>query len=179
MIDMAREQRNIHLSGVAALAVVTATGAAFWIVWPGLFSLPGELAERLAFTLMCALPVWLSVLAAIIMVGLGRRTSPEDIAGAAAGPPSAKLALRLAFLRNTHEQAFIALGAWLALAVLATGPSLALIPAAAALFVAGRVLFLIGYRRRPTGRAFGMQLTMMPTVLLYGLVLALGVSHLI
>jgi hypothetical protein len=41
---------------------------------------------------------------------------------------------------------------------------LVLIPAMAALFAVGRATFWLGYLLDPTGRAFGMVLTALPTI---------------
>ena len=82
-----------------------------------------------------------------------------------AAPPA--LAIRVAFLQNTLEQAVLAGAFYFALAALAGGPWMALPPVAAVLFVVGRVLFFLGYRRGAGGRSFGMALTMLPAVVGY------------
>jgi cation transport ATPase len=99
-----------------------------------------------------------------------RRFSPEDIGGQAAGPPSERLAIKAAFLQNTLEQTVLAGGFYLALSAVAGEAWLALIPASAALFVVGRVLFYTRYHLGARGRSLGMALTMMPSVLGYLLV---------
>jgi cation transport ATPase len=68
---------------------------------------------------------------------------------------------------KTLEQAVLAAGFYLALAAVATGPWLALLPTAAALFVTGRALFYFGYTRGAKGRSLGMSLTMLPSVIGY------------
>ena len=108
------------------------------------------------------------------MVSTARRTSPEDIGGAAAGPPSEKLAIKAAFLQNTLEQSVVAIVTIIAFATLVTGSGLALVPAAVIMFVIGRVLFYRGYPGGAGARAFGMGLTLMPSALL--LVFALGAA---
>jgi Flp pilus assembly protein TadB len=112
---------------------------------------------------------------AILLVSTARRFSAEDIGGQAAGPPSDRLAIKAAFLQNTLEQTVLAGGFYLALAAVAGGPWLALIPVAAILFVVGRVLFFLRYHRGARGRSLGMALTMMPSALGYPLVGALAV----
>ena len=54
--------------------------------------------------------------------------------------------------------------AWTALALVLPHASLVLIPALATLFLVGRASFWIGYLLHPMGRAFGMVLTVLPTL---------------
>jgi hypothetical protein len=115
--------------------------------------------------------VW--VVAAVLMVSTIRRFSPLDIGGSAAGPPSERLAIYRAFLQNTLEQAVLATGLYLALAILLEGALLSLIVASVVLFAIGRLLFLRGYARGVRGRALGMTLTMLPTLLGYLLAIVL------
>jgi uncharacterized membrane protein YecN with MAPEG domain len=167
---MAAEERAIRRdSSVATLATLAAFAAAYWI-GPAVADLPTALDERLAFAArLLAVPGFV-LLVAILMVSTARRFSAEDIGGQAAGPPSDKLAIKAAFLQNTLEQTVLAGGFYLALAAVAGGPWLALIPVAALLFVVGRVLFYLGYHRGAKGRALGMALTMIPSALGYPLV---------
>jgi hypothetical protein len=178
MVDMAAEERNIRLTGALALGVIAVTGAVFWFAWPPLFGLPQTLAERLAFAALCAWPLFVCVTVAIMIVGLKRRTSPEDIAGSAAAPPSERIRLDVAVLQNTLEQAVIAASAYLAVAALAQGRVLAMLPAAALCFVIGRVFFRAWYFTRPTGRGFGMNLTMQPSLYLHALAAVLLAARL-
>ncbi len=70
----------------------------------------------------------------------------------------------------------LAVGAYLALATRLSGPWLSLIVTAVVLFGVGRLLFFRGYRRDhrgAKGRAFGMTLTMWPTLVGYLLAIAL------
>jgi hypothetical protein len=57
--------------------------------------------------------------------------------------------------------------AWIGLALAVPREQLVVIPAMAALFVLGRVTFWVGYRVNPLGRAFGMVLTILPTLAAY------------
>lgn len=171
-IDMAAEERAIRRAGWVALPIVAATSLAGHALLPMMFAFPVDLADRLAFGLRALLFVWLWVLVGVLMVSTGRRHSAEDIGGSAAGPPSARLRIRCAFLQNTLEQAVLAAGAHLALVTLVAGDALALVVVAVVLFALGRISFLRGYARGAGGRALGMMLTMLPTMLVY--VLALG-----
>ncbi|MCC5962753.1 MAG: MAPEG family protein [Rhodobacteraceae bacterium] len=173
-VDMAAEERAIRRDTTIA-TIVTLAGftAAFWL-GPALADLPVEVADQLAFAALCVAVPGVVLLVAIMMVSTTRRFSPEDIGGQAAGPPSDRLAIKAAFLQNTLEQTVLATGFYFALAAVAGGAWLALLPVAAGLFVVGRVLFYIGYRGGAQGRSLGMGLTMMPAALGYPLVAGLA-----
>jgi len=128
----------------------------------------------IAFAALCWSIPGFVLLVAISMVSTTRRYSPQDIGGQAAGPPSDRLAIKAAFLQNTLEQTVLAAGFYFGLAAIAGGAWMGLLPVAAILFVIGRALFYAGYRRGATGRALGMGLTMMPSVLGYLLIAALA-----
>jgi hypothetical protein len=169
-VDMAQEERAIRLHSTVALLIVVATGTVARLVLPGMLELPAEPADRLAFAALCWAVTGFVLLVAIMMVSTGRRRSAADIGGQAAGPPSQELAIKSAFLQNTLEQAVLAGGFYFALAALADGAWLAVLPVAVAFFVIGRVLFYLGYRSGAKGRALGMALTMLPSALGYFLV---------
>ena len=172
MVDMAREERGIRRGTSAAFIVVLSGFAGGYGLLPRLFGFPEQLAERLAFAALCAGPVALVLLVAVFMVSTTRRFSPEDIGGAAAGPPSPRLALKAAFLQNTLEQAVITCIAMLAFAAVFAGAWLALVAVTSGLFVLGRVLFYRGYPGGASARAFGMGLTLLPGSILLVVALA-------
>lgn len=174
-IDMAAEERAIRIdSTVATLATLIGFLAAFWIA-PAFANLPVELPERLAFAALASAVPGFILLIAIMMVSTTRRFSAEDIGGQAAGPPSGRLAIKAAFLQNTLEQTVLAAGFYFALAAVAGGAWIALLPVAALLFVVGRILFYRGYPRGAQGRSLGMALTMIPSALGYPLVFGLAI----
>lgn len=178
-IDMRQAERSIRVASVISVLALAAAVPAGYFLMPAIFAFPEELSERLAFAAQASLFVLLCLVIAIAMVSTARRFSPHDISGSAARPPSEKIAIYVAFLQNTLEQAVIAVGLYFALATLVSGPWLALIPIGVLFFVTGRVLFLRGYSNGVEGRALGMTLTMMPTVLGYLLVLVLLARRLI
>jgi hypothetical protein len=106
----------------------------------------------------------------------GATTLQSDIGGSAAGPPSKRIAVQVAFLQNTLEQAVLAVGLYLALATLLAGRWLVLIPVGVFFFVVGRVRFFRGYPVGVEGRALGMTCTMLPTVVGYLVALVLLVA---
>jgi len=166
-IDMAAEEWAIRRDTSIAFAVTVAAffGAYRWL--PGAVDLPTDLAERLGFAALSWAGCCFVLLVAILLVSTGRRFSAADIGGQAAGPPSERLAVKAAFLQNTLEQTVLAAGFHFALAAVAGGAWLALLPVSAALFVVGRVLFYLGYERGAQGRSLGMSLTMLPSALGY------------
>lgn len=175
-VDLHQEERAIRRAGTLALLLCLLCFGMGYVALPLVFEFPTVLVNRLAFALQASLFVLLWVLIGVIMVSTGRRKSLDDIGGAASGPPSEKIAVSVAFLQNTLEQAVLAAGAYLALATRLSGPWLSLIVTAVVLFGVGRLLFLRGYRRDhrgAKGRAFGMTLTMLPTLAGYLLAIAL------
>lgn len=162
-IDMAAEERAIRRDTTIALAVTAAAFLGAYRLLPGLVDMPSGPAEQLGFAALCWAVPCLVLMAAILMVSTGRRFSAADIGGQAAGPPSERLAIKAAFLQNTLEQTVLAAGFFFALAAISGGAWLALLPAAALLFVLGRVLFYLGYERGAKGRSLGMALTMLPS----------------
>lgn len=174
-VDMEAEERAIRRdTSLAFVATLAIFAGAYWLA-PRLVDLPTAAAERLAFAALTWAVPCLVLLVAILMVSTARRFSPEDIGGQAAGPPSERVAVKAAFLQNTLEQTVLSGGFYLALAAVAGGPWLALLPGAAFLFVVGRVLFYRGYRGGAKGRSLGMALTMTPCVVGFPLVGALAV----
>lgn len=164
---LSTDQRGIVRAAAAALFLAALVLAALRLWLPGsIVGVKGDpdLAERVAFALRwdLALFAWLAV--CIRAVSSGRFRSPADIKGSAYGPPSAGLAVKIAVLQNTLEQTVMAVGAHLALATALRGGELVIVPALVFLFLLGRALFVLGYRRGAPARAFGMALTAAPTV---------------
>ncbi len=175
-IDLPQEERAIRKAGTLSLLLCLLCFGLGYLIWPLWFEFPAELVDRLAFALQVSLFALIWVLVGVMLVSTGRRKSVEDVGGSAAGPPSAKIAVQVAFLQNTLEQAVLAVGAYLVLATRLSGPALSLLVTAVILFGVGRLLFLRGYQRDhrgAKGRAFGMTLTMWPTLAGYLLAIAL------
>lgn len=174
-IDMVKTERSIRRASLASLLALACAVPASYFLIPMMFDFPMELSERLAFAAQASVFVLLGVVVGVGMVSTARRFSPTDIGGSAARRPSKNVAIYIAFLQNTLEQAVIAVGLYFALATLLSGGWLSLIPVGVLFFVIGRVLFFRGYSKGVEGRALGMALTMTPTVLGYLLVLMLMV----
>lgn len=84
----------------------------------GWFEFPVESFARLAFVLKANIVILLWPLSGVGMVSTIRRYFATDICGSAYAVPSERLAISVAFLQNTLEQAFIAVLALLALVTL-------------------------------------------------------------
>ncbi|WP_416676371.1 MAPEG family protein [Egbenema bharatensis] len=174
-VDLRKEELAIRRAGIVALLICTLGFAIGYFTLPRFFEFPTELVDRLSFAIQSSVFVLIWVLIGVTMVSIGRRRSVSDVGGAASGPPSPQIAVQVAFLQNTLEQAVLAVGVYLSLATLLSGAWLSLIVIAVLFFAVGRVLFLNGYRQDQTGaqgRALGMVLTMLPT--LAGYILAIG-----
>ncbi|MDZ4327764.1 MAG: MAPEG family protein [Pseudomonas sp.] len=171
--ELARQRAGLFRTGGLGIVVcVVALAAGYWGL-PRFFEFPHDPLDRLMFwaRLQVFLLAWVAL--GVGAVSRGRRQSAQDINGSAYGPPSSGLAIKVAFLQNTLEQAVLASGAYLALVTLLSGPALSLLVAAAILFCIGRVCFYLGYSGGAPGRGFGFVLTMLPTLLGYGLALVL------
>ena len=162
--ELRTEQRRIRWSAALAIAATGAgLGGAYFGLAP-LFTFPEGLASRLAFALQTDVFLALILIVAVQRVSSGRYRSRADNRGSAYGPPSERIAVDAAFLQNTLEQAVIAIIVHLAFASLMEGGVLVLIPAAVLLFGIGRLAFRLGYPRGAGGRAFGMALTVLPSL---------------
>ncbi len=172
MVDIDREEHLIRVRTSAALVLTLGCFGLGHLALPRYFAFPGPLADRLAFAAQANAFILLCLLVGIGLVSIGRRRSPADIGGAAAGPPSPRLAIKSAFLQNTLEQAVLTWGAFFAFAAVVDGALLALVPVSVVLFCGGRVLFYRGYPSGAGARAFGMALTLLPGTLLLVFVVA-------
>jgi len=171
--DLGREQRRIlHNSLLALLVCVLVLAAASWALSPAMLRADGGLAGLLRFWAACALLTVLWVLVGFAMVSRGRRHSRDDIRGAAFGAPSARIAVPVAFLQNTVEQALMAVIVQIAVLLLAGAWAAPLVAGQVLLFALGRVTFLLGYPNGAGARAFGLAVTVLPT--LAGFILALA-----
>lgn len=163
-VDLPREQRRVTVRAIAATLVSIAVLSAATFGLPAVIDLPSDLAARFAFVLRLDLVVGLWVVFAVRQVARIRFISAEDSRGSAYAPPSQRLAVPAAFLQNTLEQAFVAVLAHLAMATVPGAYSLAYVAGAVVLFCVGRVCFLGGYPKGAAGRAFGIVLTVVPTL---------------
>lgn len=163
-VDLPREQRLIRMRGMLAALVCAPTLLVASLLVPDWLSLPTTSDGRLALVLRADIFVALWVVIAVRMVSRVRFREAADNAGSAYGTPSTRIRVPSAFLQNSLEQAFIAIVCHLALATLPGPAPLGFVLGAIVLFALGRMTFLIGYPKGAGGRAFGMVVTVLPTI---------------
>lgn len=166
-MDLEAEQRQIRKQSLQAFLLCASILVACVLFLPKLVSFPAETGARLAFGIQTSFVHFTIVLFAVRLVSSGRYRSAADIGGAAKGAPSPELAVKVAFLQNTLEQAFLGVGAHLLLASVADGRWLALLVGSAALFAIGRVSFYRCYPNGAGARAFGMATTALASLSCY------------
>lgn len=170
-IGASREQARVLL-GMGAAAGVTAL--LFALALPrSVGPAPVPLDQRIAETLRWDLLVVACPLLMVARLAAFRFFSPDAIGGSASDPPGSHAVTANAVLRNTMEQALLAIPVHLALSSL-LARSAPLVAALAMAFAAGRLLFWAGYARGAAARSFGFALTFYPTV--GGFLLAAGLS---
>ena len=170
-IDLKQEVHGIRTAALRSLILCAACFAAGYMLLPKVMVFPATLLDALVFTLRADLFILLWVVLAVGLVSRARRQSTADIRGAAFGVPSESIRIKTAFLHNTLEQAFVAIGLHLVLSTLFVGPALSLIVVAVVLFAIGRITFYRGYPRGAAARAFGMVTTVIPTLVILALCL--------
>ena len=162
-MQLTDKQRGVIRGAIpAALGIVAALGCGAFLM--PYRALPADdPGARLAWALPWTLLPALTLMIAIMRVANYRFASPQDIdgSGLSSGTPAIKI-LR-AVLQNTLEQALLAIVAYSIWSVTMPLRWLGVIPAAAMLFVIGRILFTVGYARGAVGRATGFGLTAYPT----------------
>ena len=161
-MEFRRKQLLVVAQSVAAALVVAIVGCHATSLCAASVPAADDIATRLALAARWLLAPGCTLLAGV-QVAAGRGFSPDAIDGTPT-PKSHLLEITLRYNRNTVEQMLLAAIAWLGLALAVPHAALALIPAMAGLFVAGRLLFWIGYLVLPIARAFGMVLTALPTL---------------
>jgi hypothetical protein len=168
------------IRGVIPAALITAVSLGGIALLIPLSTLPAdEPGARLAWAVPWLLLPVLTLLVSIARVANHRFSTPEDIDGSGLTHATPQIQVLRAVLQNTLEQTVLAIAAYVTWATVMPLHWLRVIPMAALLFVAGRLLFARGYSRGAPGRAMGFGLTMypnaaMPAVL--AIVLALRLS---
>lgn len=135
--------------------------------------LPSEIGARLAFAIQTSF-VQIRHHPARCPHDLERRRSAADIDSATKG----LLAVKIAFLQNTLEQAFLGVGAHLLLASVAGDRWLELLVASPILFAVGRWSFYHCYPGGAGARAVGMATTAPASLTCYLVALAMLVGRL-
>ena len=153
-------QRMSQTYGPLSLALIAVVWwfARYWVSPHPLLASPVASLLPLAFPL-AAYYAW-----AILFVAVRRGSDPDGVSGGRAGlGQQTELALR--HLQNTTEQLLLFALSLAALSAVLAHEELALLPASVALWLSGRILFLLGYTpENPVGREFGFQLTILTSI---------------
>jgi hypothetical protein len=161
-----RRKQVVGIAGAVPAFIVVALTLEHASKLLAFVSLPEDnLANRLAFALRWMLLPGLCLLLGVVVAG--RRGFVPDAIDGTRTPASRSLEINLRYNQNTLEQTMLACIAWASLATTLPTVSLVLIPAMATLFAIGRTAFWVGYLIHPMGRAFGMVLTVVPTIASY------------
>lgn len=163
-LDPAQKGVMRGMVSAAMLAVVVLVGMILW--QPAALLPTAPLADRLAATLRWDALVLVCLVAAIGNLARHRFFTPADIDGSGLTGGTARAHVFQAVLQNTLEQTVIAVLAHLLWTAAVPLGWLAAVPAAAVLFLVGRITFALGYARGAPARAFGFALTFYPTVFL-------------
>jgi hypothetical protein len=145
---------------IVALTLDHASGLFVFVALPS-----DDLAGRLTFAVRWMLLPGVCLLLGVVVAA--RRGFFSDAIDGTRTPASRSLEINLRYNQNTVEQTVLACIAWAGLATSLPAESLVLIPAMAMLFAVGRGAFWVGYLIHPMGRAFGMVLTVVPTLASY------------
>ena len=149
------------LAALVTLAVLWRYREMFAGFGPETLDAQGRLAYMLTWLLLPGLSLLIGV------VGAARRGFYRDAIDGTRTPASPALEINLRYNTNTVEQVLLAAIAWAGLALRLPGEMLFVIPMLAVVFFAGRMLFFIGYLIYPMARAYGMVLTVLPTLAAY------------
>lgn len=176
--QLSTKQRGVALGMAGALV----TGlVVLWIAhaWTPAAWLSGdETAARLDVAAWSVLVVSIALLICIARLAKHRFFTPVDIEGSGLTEGSARAKLLQALLQNTLEQLCLAGAVYFAAALLFPRAWLGAVPAAATLFLLGRVLFFARYEHGAPARAYGFALTFYPTVILLAMLLVHGLERL-
>ena len=152
MRSLPEERQKVKHRGAAGVAIAVISTVLGYYFAP--FAVPGEdsLTARLVYTLR-----WQIFPLMTLMFAIGR-VADTRLETAAINPLSGKehlVEFQQRFLRNTLEQLIVHVLGQLVLCTFLSSESKRIIPPMALLFVAGRILFWIGYRTDPLKRATG------------------------
>jgi hypothetical protein len=157
------------LTAIAAFALSAVYGPRIWTVG-------SDLASRATLASWAVVFPASALFACIARLANHRFFTPEDIDGSALTEGTEKAKLLQALLQNTLEQCCLAVPIYFAAAVAAPAALLPTVPAAAVMFLVGRLFFFAGYARGAPARAFGFGLTFYPTVFLLLVLVVTGLS---
>ena len=165
-MTLTARQRGVA-RGMAIAATCTLVAIAASAAWQPAALLPGDnTVARIAFAFKWDLLPAVCLLVAIGRLARHRFFTPEDIDGGGLFSATPRAQVLQSVLQNTLEQVVLASLAYSIWAVAMPHAWLGSIPAAAVLFVVGRLLFFHGYERGASARAIGFALTFYPSALM-------------
>ena len=163
MRSLPEERGTVKRYGGVGIAVAVLTIAFGYLVAP--FNVPGEdsLAARLVYTLRWQIFPIMTLVFAIERVSTTRlQTTAID---PMRGTGEHLIEFQQRFLRNTLEQLIIHFSGQLVLCTFLTSDSIRIIPPISLLFMAGRIVFWIGYKSGdPLKRATGFSMNFLPSI---------------
>ncbi len=160
-------EQHAVLIGITSALLMMVVFLFFAAIWGGSY-IGSSVSVEFRLELLAASfmgPV-VSLLICIARLAKHRFFTPEDINGSALTGGTSRAKLLQALLQNTLEQLALALSVYFAGSFTFPSHLLGLIPAAAAMFFVGRMMFFIGYSGGAPSRAFGFAFTFYPTVFL-------------
>lgn len=149
--------------GMGAGVMVTLAGMAGMVA---LFGRTFGGPDRAGLCAVALLAPALALAFSIARLARHRFFNAEDIDGSASSAGSDTARQLQSLLQNTLEQAVLAALAYAGWCALAPDFLMPALPAAALLFLLGRILFFAGYAHGAQSRAFGFALTFYPTLAL-------------
>ena len=159
-------QRGVAIGAASAFLTAMATFTLAAIFGGARIASSASVEFRLELLAASLMAPAASLFICIARLAKHRFFTPEDINGSALTEGTSRAKLLQALLQNTLEQLALALPVYLSCSLLFPSRFLGLIPAAAAMFFVGRVLFYISYSGGAPSRAFGFAFTFYPTMFL-------------
>jgi hypothetical protein len=160
-VALSAKQRGVAAGMAAAAVVMAATLLAAACLLPAAWR-PADPARALRWLALLPLPLAASIAA----LAKHRFFTPEDIDGSGLTEGTGRARRLQAVLQNTLEQTVLMALAAGSFALVAPAARLGVVPAAAILFLAGRMCFAYGYAGGAPSRAFGFALTFYPALAL-------------
>jgi uncharacterized MAPEG superfamily protein len=161
------------LKGIVIGAVITVVVIAGSIILGPKFLAQGlSASERIAFSLKSDLAITFILAISISRLARHRFFTAKDIDGSGLTQSTETAKVMQATLQNTLEQAVLAVLVHMTWVVTMPADRDATIPAAAVLFLTGRILFIRGYSGGAPSRALGFALTFYPSMLMLVIILA-------
>ncbi len=167
--------RGILLGATITVLVLVAAIATS----PISFSPEVSFGQRITFALKADLLLALWLALSIGRLARHRFFTPEDIDGGGLTQTTKQASVLQSSLQNTLEQTVFAVLVHTIWAVTMPLSWMAAIPAAAILFLSGRILFTRGYSEGAPSRALGFALTFYPSVLMLVIATIAVVSELV